>query len=193
MRVVVLLLSILALSCSKDAEPGPKTFAATDIYFVSLAEDETYTQGVWTGNAEFIYQDGVTTLKVNLSGMVPNSSHAMHLHEGTLAEPGRHWNQSKFVSFCREMSLGAVWAKTFAGDIGNIEIDAEGNGSFFMKTDLWSLGTDDDLDISGTVLFVHENSEDFANECDPNHGHGHGHTNAKIAGGTVVLDSQLLQ
>lgn len=193
MRAYLLVIILLIFACEESKEPGPKTFAAADIYMVSQADDETYEKGEWIGNAEFVFQDGVTILKVNLSGMEPNSSHAMHLHEGTLAEPGRHWNQGKFVSFCSTFSLGEVWAKTFAGDVGNIEIDGEGNGTFILKTDLWQLGTEDEMDISGTVLFIHQNFEDFANECDPNHDHTHGHQNAKIAGGAVVLEAQLLQ
>ena len=189
-----LLILVFAFVSCKDSDPGPKTFAAADIYLVSTNDETVYEKGEWTGNAEFVYQDGVTSLKVSLSGMEPNTSHAMHLHDGSLEEPGRHWNQGKFVAFCKELSLGEVWAKTFAGDIGNIEIDAEGNGTFTIKTDFWSLGTDDEKDISGTVLFVHEKFEDFANECDPGHSHPpHGHTNAKIAGGTVILDAQLLK
>lgn len=193
MRVLTVLLSIFFLSCNDDKEPGPKTFATAEIYLVSLNEEETFEQGASVGHAKFVYQDGVTSLTVNLSGMEPNGAHAMHLHEGTLAEPGRHWNQGQFVSFCGAFSLGEVWAKTFAGDIGNIAIDNDGNGTFTLKTNLWQLGTDDESDISGTVLFVHENFEDFANECDPNHGHDHGHSNAKIAGGTVVIDEELVQ
>ncbi|MEQ9468601.1 MAG: superoxide dismutase family protein [Ekhidna sp.] len=186
------LLLLLTLACEDEMTPGPKTHAAADIYLVSTEDGETYSKGEWTGNASFEYQDGVTTLEVNLSGMVPGSLHAMHLHQGTLEQPGRHWNQEQFVSFCTKRSLGEIWAKTFAGDIGNIEIDEEGNGFFTIQTDLWSLGTQDSTDISGTVLFVHENFEDFPNECDPFHGHDHPHINTKIAGGTVVLGSELL-
>ncbi|MEO9485638.1 MAG: superoxide dismutase family protein [Ekhidna sp.] len=195
MRALTLLLIIpLFISCGDDKAPGPKTFATADIYLVSSSDGETFEQGTWIGNAAFIYQDGVTSLKVSLAGLEPNSQHAMHLHQGTLENPGRHWNQNRLDrGFCNIRSLGEVWAKTFAGDIGNIDIDGEGNGTFALKTDLWALGTDDEKDVAGTVLFVHENFEDFANECDPGHGHQHGHTNAKIAGGTVVLDAQLLQ
>jgi len=133
-------------------------------------------------------------MKVNVSNMEPNSTHAMHLHEGTLEQPGRHWNKERFIAFCDSLSLGKFWLKPFAGDVGNIKTDANGDGTFELKTDLWSLGTNDRSDISGTVLFIHANSEDFGNECDPAHDHGHGgHMNPKIAGGTVVLESQLLE
>lgn len=197
MRVSIFLSIIFLFSgCNEEKEPGPKTFAVADIYRVSSEDGTIYSQGEWIGKASFEYQDGVTTLEVTLSGLEPESSHAMHLHQGTLEEPGRHWNQGKFVAFCDTKSLGEFWLKPFAGDVGNIEIDTEGNGSFSLKTDLWSLGTDDDLDISGTVLFVHQNFEDFGNECDPAHDHPHGgHTNPKIAGGTVavVMDTEPVQ
>ena len=195
MRAYAFLTIVLLFpGCDGEQEPGPKTFAAADIYWVSSEDGEIYEKGEWMGNASFIFQDGVTSLKVEVTGMEPNSSHAMHLHQGTLEEPGRHWNQGKFVTFCATKSLGEFWLKPFAGDIGNISIDNEGNGSFTLKTDLWSLGTDDDPDIVGTVLFIHQNFEDFGNECDPFHDHDHGaHMNPKIAGGTVVLSAELLQ
>jgi len=184
----LLIIALLFAACEEQKEPGPKTFAVADIYWVSSEDGSIYTRGEWTGKASFVYQDGVTTLEINLSGMEPNSSHAMHLHQGTLEEPGRHWNQGGFKNHCSEKSLGEFWLKPFAGDVGNIEIDAEGNGQFSLKTDLWSLGTDADSDITGTVLFIHQNFEDFGNECDPAHHHPPGgHMNPKIAGGTVGL------
>ncbi|MEQ6167808.1 superoxide dismutase family protein [Ekhidna sp. MALMAid0563] len=189
MRAFAFLTIVLLFSgCDEEKEPGPKTFAAADIHWVSSEDGEIYEKGEWMGNASFVYQDGVTTLEISISGMEPNSTHAMHLHQGALEEPGRHWNQGKFVSFCSTKSLGEFWLKPFAGDVGNIEVDENGNGVFALKTDLWSLGTDDDSDIAGTVLFIHQNFEDFGNECDPNHDHEHGgHMNPKIAGGTVTL------
>ncbi|SNS98438.1 superoxide dismutase, Cu-Zn family [Ekhidna lutea] len=192
LSVFALILSVL--SCKDEKDPGPKTFAAADIYWVSTEDGETYTKGDWMGNAAFTYQDGVTILEVSVSNMEPNTAHAMHLHQGTLEEPGRHWNKGRFIAFCDSVSMGRLWLKPFAGDIGNIQVDEEGSGNFTIQTDLWSLGTGDASDISGTVLFIHHKSEDFTNECDPGHSHDpSGHANAKIAGGTVVLGSQLLR
>ncbi len=184
------------LGCSKDdASSGPITNASTEIFSVTSEDGSIFTPVESVGTASFQYQDGVTTITVELNGMEPNGSHAMHLHEGTLSEPGRHWNQGRLdQGFCREFSLGEVWAKTFAGDVGNISTDANGNGTFTLRTDLWSLGTNSETDILGTVLFIHQNFEDFANECDLNHGHDHGHPkNPKIAGGTVILEVEQLR
>lgn len=192
--ITFLLLTLVLIGGCDNSEPGPKIFAAADIYWVSSEDGEVYEKGELMGNASFVYQDGVTTLEVSVSGMTPNTQHAMHLHQGTLEEPGRHWNRGGFVNHCDVKSMDRFWLKPFAGDIGNIAIDANGNGTFSVQTDLWTLGTNNDFDISGTVLFIHEKYEDFANECDPFHSHPpHGHNNPKIAGGTVVLDAEILQ
>lgn len=187
---ILLFVSIISLiSCTKDDvfEPGPKTFASADIYSISTTDGELYTQGELTGNMTMVYQDGVTSTTITLFNMEPNTIHAMHIHQGSLENPGRHWNQNIFTSFCNEKSLGEVWAKPAAGDVGNIEIDEEGNGTFTLQTDLWTLNQELDSDIENNVLFIHQMEENFAEECDPNHQHQHGHTNAKIAGGVIGL------
>ncbi|MEP5610865.1 MAG: superoxide dismutase family protein [Cyclobacteriaceae bacterium] len=191
MRNITLILLAFLVSCSSDDEtivpPGPITPATADINFVTSDDGENYTKGELMGNVNVQFQDGITTMVISVTNMEPNSSHAMHLHMGSLEVPGRHWNQNVLTAFCNEESMGSVWAKPFAGDVGNIEIDENGNGSFTIQTDLWTLGEGEDSDIENTVLFIHQSEEDFLNECDPNHGHTHGHVNAKIAGGTIVL------
>lgn len=192
MRYLILIPFVLFLACSSDdssQEASPKTLATAEIYTVNLGLGLLYVADEKIGEADFVYQDGVTTMEVNVT-MAPNTSHAMHLHMGTLEEPGHHWNQNVLTAFCNVRSLGEVWARPKAGDVGNIDIDAEGNGTFMLSTDLWSIDTGEDSDILGTVLYVHLTSEDFITECDPNHSHSHGHTNAKIAGGTLVIAEQ---
>lgn len=180
---------IVMISCTPDDSivPGSKTFASAKINLISSTDGKVYTKGELTGNVSMVFQDGVTTTTITLFGMEANTSHAMHVHQGSLENPGRHWNQNIFTTFCNEKSMGELWAKPAAGDVGNIEIDAEGNGTFTLQTDLWSLDQELDSDIDGNVLFIHQMSENFAEECDPNHQHTHGHTNAKIAGGVLTL------
>ncbi|WP_425390236.1 superoxide dismutase family protein [Ekhidna sp.] len=188
---VLLILTLTLIGCKSDdpaPEPGPLVLANAAIFWVDAQDDETYELGDQMGFVTFAFQDGVTTFKLRVNGMEPNTAHAMHLHMGTLEEPGRHWNQGKFVAFCEVKSMGRLWLKPFAGDVGNIQVDDNGDGEFELQTDLWSVGTQDETDILGTVLFIHHKSQDFANECDPNHKHEPGaHMNAKIAGGTVTL------
>lgn len=196
MKNIFLISLAFLVSCSSDEEEtpaGPITHAAADINSVTSEDGENFTKGELTGNVSLQYQDGITTMVVSVFNMEANSSHAMHLHMGSLEIPGRHWNQNVLTAFCNVESMGRIWAKPFAGDVGNLDIDADGNGSFTIQTDLWTLGLGEDSDIDDTVLFIHQTSEDFINECDPNHGHNHGHVNSKIAGGAVVLGSQVLQ
>ncbi|WP_420316632.1 superoxide dismutase family protein [Ekhidna sp.] len=188
---ILLILILTFISCTSDdptPEPGPLVLANATIFWVDSPDGETYESGEQMGFATFAYQDGITTFELRVNGMEPNTAHAMHLHMGTLEEPGRHWNQGKFVAFCEAESMGRLWLKPFAGDVGNIQVDEEGNGEFELQTDLWSVGTQDESDILGTILFIHHKSQDFADECDPGHKHEPGaHTNAKIAGGTVTI------
>ncbi|WP_421764281.1 superoxide dismutase family protein [Ekhidna sp.] len=188
---ILLLLILTSIGCKSDdpaPEPGPLVLANAAIFWVDSEDGVTYELGEQMGFATFAYQDGITTFELTVNDMEPNTAHAMHLHMGTLEEPDRHWNQGKFVAFCEVESMGRVWLKPFAGDVGNIQVDENGNGEFELQTDLWSVGTQNETDILGTVLFIHHKSQDFANECDPNHTHNPGsHTNAKIAGGTVTL------
>ena len=196
MKNIFLISLAFLVSCSSDNEEipaGPITHAAADVNSVTSEDGENYTKGELIGNVSLQFQDGVTTMVVSVSGMEANTSHAMHLHMGSLEVPGRHWNQNVLTAFCNAESMGRIWAKPFAGDVGNLDIDGEGNGSFTIQTDLWTLGLGEDSDIENTVLFIHQNSEDFLNECDPNHSHKHGHVNAKIAGGTIILGTQVLQ
>lgn len=194
-KLAILSLIVLLSACSKDdsSPSGVKTFAAADVYTVTSEDGINYEKGDLIGNVAVEYQDSVITMTVSISDMEPNTSHAMHLHEGTLEIPAKHWNQkNELFRFCNARSLGKVWGRVNAGDIGNIDIDSEGNGSFTIKTDLWAIGTNDHKDISRTVLFIHHKEEDFIAECDPNHEHNHGHTNTKIAGGTINFGSQVL-
>ena len=190
MKYISIIFCALLVSCNSDNQvvAGPETLAVGTIHSV-IGNGVIYVPGDSIGRVNIVYQDGVTTMNVSISNLDPNTSHAMHLHMGTLEEPSHHWNQNVLTAFCNATSLGEVWAKPFAGDVGNIDVGADGTGSFTIQTDLWSLGTDEDSDIVGTVLYIHENEEDFLNECDPNHSHNHGHVNAKIAGGTILLDN----
>ena len=197
----VLVLGVFLVGCGDDEQPaaGPITTASatiTEIIYVDeiLYEDigweDTYEAGTKTiGSANFEYQDGVTTLTINLQGLTPNESKAVHLHLGTVEVPSRHWNAGEFYAFCNERSLGEPWLKLFAGDVGNVELDENGNGTLTIKTDLWSINTGQPNDVINTTVVVHQNGMNFELECDPNHLDDHTHENPKIGAGSVQLTS----
>ncbi len=186
--LVPALILFWAAACS-DPQTIDLTTATAVIYKVSSEDQVDFEVGEEIGTAVFSYNQNFTLVEISVSGLTPGDEHAMHLHPGTLDTPAEtHWNQNTTATFCSALSQGIEWKKPFAGDIGNISIDENGSGSFRMSTDLWSLGTGDDRDISNTVLFIHEQPEYFGSDC------GSSarllHSSAKIAGGTILLQSK---
>ena len=201
-KFVIILSALLFLRCEESENPVeliPEVEASADIYSLSVSEiqdpNSSYlnydVKETVVGTAYFYQTDNVVTLEISLKNQTPNSLRAVHIHNGELTKPQRHWNQQSFLPFCYTRSLGQVWAKPFAGDIGNIPIDAEGNGHYIIKTDFWALNSGDEKDILDRVIIVHEDPEDFGQECDPAHDHNHIHNNLKIAGGKIELTSDV--
>lgn len=185
-KILFLLVALTLLSGCNDSNSIDLVTANAVIYEVSSEDQITFTAGDEIGTATFTYNQNFTLLEINLSGLEPNTEHAMHLHMGTLETPGMHWNQGLSSSFCNEMSQGVAWGKLMAGDIGNIEIDGNGDGYFRLSTDLWTLDKGKSSDIEGTVLFLHDQPEPFEANC----GDARlSHANAKIAAGTVELSN----
>ncbi|MEQ8240972.1 MAG: superoxide dismutase family protein [Cyclobacteriaceae bacterium] len=175
-------------SCSED-DPSLETKAAK----VELTTIDLFGGGVYTltterkGEINFTQQDSIVTMTINLSGFPPNGVHAVHIHEGTCEEPALHWNIGvpHMEKFCNKRSLGIPWGKPLAGDVGNVTVGADGTGSLSLKTDLWRIASGDARDLLGKIVVIHDGSEDFTQECDPNHDHTHAHVNPKIACGMI--------
>ena len=184
---VVLSMLVAALaSCGPEVNEQPAILAKANIYAVTSVSDDSYTVSTQEiGAATFSERNGIVTIKINAIDLTPSNRHAIHIHEGTCESPDAHWNQNTQASFCTALNLGAAWAKPYAGDVGNIRADATGTGYFELSTEFWRLGTGDDFDITGKVLIIHANEEDFAQECFQDHNHAH--NNAKIACGTIEL------
>lgn len=109
--------------------------------------------------------DGVVTMKATFSNMTPGT-HAIHLHEkadcssedGTSA--GGHWNPTH--------EKHGKWGDAegyHKGDIGNFEVDQDGNGKLTFETDEWCIGCDDNTkNIIGKSVIVHESPDDFVSQ-----------------------------
>ena len=117
------------------------------------------------GEAVFVQENGEVTLTANFSGL-SEGTHAIHLHEnadcsaedGTSA--GGHWNPT----FENHGKWGADEGY-HKGDIGNFEVDADGNGSITFSTDEWCIGCEDDTkNIIGTSLIVHDGVDDYTSQ-----------------------------
>ncbi len=132
----------------------------------------TYADTVVTGKATFTTQsDGQVKLQLTLN--IParaNKEVAVHLHEhGDCGDSGMashgHWNPTN--------EDHGKWgtAPFHRGDIGNVKLDADGNGSLEMTTDLWQIGgSDTTKNILGKAVIVHGGVDDYVSQPTGNAG-----------------------
>lgn len=132
----------------------------------------TYADTAVTGKATFTSQsDGQVKLDLQLN--IPAKAGkevAVHLHEhGDCSDAGMgahgHWNPTN--------EEHGKWgsAHFHRGDIGNVKLDAQGNGTLEMATDLWQIGGDDSTkNIIGRALIVHGGTDDYVSQPTGNAG-----------------------
>ena len=104
-------------------------------------------------------------LHVEVSGIAPGL-HAVHIHEtGDCSAPdaksaGGHWNPTG-----RKHGMwGRPDGEFHLGDIGNIDVGADGKGSIDVTTDLWTVGGGAPTDVMGRSIVVHAKGDDFTTQ-----------------------------
>ncbi|MDY7395268.1 superoxide dismutase family protein [Aureibaculum sp. 2210JD6-5] len=118
-----------------------------------------------TGEIIFIQKDNMVTMTASLQGLTPGE-HAIHLHETAdcssddATSTGGHWNP--------EDKQHSKWGDEngyHRGDIGNLTADADGNATMTFETDQWAIGGDDEnKNIIGRGIIVHEKADDFTTQ-----------------------------
>ena len=122
-----------------------------------------------TGKAVFHQAHGKVTLTVTLEGAEPGT-HAVHLHEkgdcsaADGSSAGGHWNPTA--------DEHGKWgtAHFHRGDIGNVEVGANGKGTLTLAADGWSVGGDAATDVVGKAVIVHAKADDFTTQPTGNAG-----------------------
>ena len=142
MKKLLFLSCVVFFACDNDQEETfiPEVSAEAQLFSIEELGDDRYNVSeTRVGTATFGLAQNVVQLTITLEGMTPNSQKAVHIHNGSLQEPGRHWNQGYLFAACDSLSLGSRWDKPFLGDVGNVSIDSDGNGEFMLRTDLWRI------------------------------------------------------
>lgn len=113
------------------------------------------------GVATFTVVDGKVTMVLQVTDAPPGLK-GLHLHEkgdcggADAAAAGSHWNPHK-------MDHGKPGeGQHHLGDMGNLEVGADGKGSLTYTTDAWAIGTGGENDIVGRAVIIHENTDDFS-------------------------------
>lgn len=117
------------------------------------------------GEVTFTQEDGEVTMEATITGLA-EGQHAIHIHQkadcsaedGTSA--GGHWNPTN--------EKHGKWGDSegyHKGDIGNFEVDANGEGTVSMTTDEWCIGCDDEnKNIVGKAIIVHDGVDDYTSQ-----------------------------
>ncbi len=147
---------------AQDMKEGPK--------MVSVIM-EPKSNSTAKGEVYFTEENGMVKLEAKFSGLKPGT-HAIHLHEkadcsaADGSSAGGHWNPTH--------QKHGKWGDAegyHKGDIGNIEVNADGNGSITMETNEWCIGCgDENKDILGKSVIVHEGVDDFVSQPTGNAG-----------------------
>lgn len=131
----------------------------------------TYADTAVSGKAVFTKEkNGKIKLQLNLH--IPakaNKEVAVHIHEhGDCGNTGNnahgHWNPTK--------DTHGKWgsAHFHLGDIGNVSLNANGDGSLNMETNLWDLGGDSTKNILGRAIIVHSGQDNYVSQPTGNAG-----------------------
>lgn len=118
------------------------------------------------GEVTFTEEDGKVIMEGEFSGLEPEKELAIHLHEngacdsedGTTA--GGHWNPTE-----EDHGKWEVTEEFHKGDIGNLEVDEEGNATVNFETDQWCITCDDDKkNIVDKSVIIHADADDFESQ-----------------------------
>lgn len=177
---------VVIMSCNNDKEKGTTsaTTATTEtevhttktdtVPIVNHAEatlSGMYADTTVDGTIKFETDQGgkvVMTLDITVPAKAGKSI-AVHIHEhGNCGDTAKlahdHWNPTN-------AGHGKWGSPSFhSGDIGNIQLNAKGNGTLSLITDLWTLGGQPAKNILGKSIIVHGDMDDYKTQPTGNAG-----------------------
>jgi Cu-Zn family superoxide dismutase len=131
------------------------------------------------GEIKFHEMDGKVHITGEISGLKPNSKHAIHIHEKPdlsapdLMSTGGHYNPDKHVHG------GPTTSPVHAGDLGNLEANDKGVAKMDLTVDDISLGGEKN-NVVGLPVIIHAKEDDYKSQPSGNAG-------GRIAGGLIEM------
>lgn len=158
---------------SSEADDNDKTQSVSVI--MKSTNDHTVS-----GQVNFNENNNEVSMDASFTGLQPGA-HAIHLHAkadcsaADAKSAGGHWNPTN--------EQHGEWGSQngyHKGDIGNFDVDDSGNGHITMQTNEWCIGcNDDNKNILGKSVIVHQGSDDFTSQPSGNAG-------TRVACGEIV-------
>lgn len=161
-------------TATEPAVPGGESVQVT----LTAANDPDFT-----GTATFTQDGTAVRVVVDLAGVDGAGNHGFHIHEHGTCEAhdafqsaGGHWNPADVEHACPPTE------PRHAGDLGNIEVGADGTGYLAVSSDLWTLGDGGPMDVVAKSIIVHAQADDFTSQPTGNAGD-------RIGCGIIVLQT----
>jgi superoxide dismutase, Cu-Zn family len=170
MRIVLIGLSLSLCAAASAKSPAPKKEPAKAPAKPAIDAPLEAKSGSTVAGKTTVSTDGTkVTIKVDVE-KAPPGKHAVHIHEwGDCSAPdaksaGGHYNPGK--------EAHGEWGKEHhhLGDIGNLDVAADGKGSITLTTDKWTVGGGTPSDVTGRSIIVHEKVDDFTTQPTGNAG-----------------------
>jgi Cu-Zn family superoxide dismutase len=154
---------VLGISCAPSSEESKPSAGEARQVKKAIAWINPRSDSELAGSAIFINEEGQITVQVSVE-LAPPGEHAVHIHEfGDCEAPdgssaGGHWNPTG--------DDHGKWGTPphHLGDIGNLVVGEEGEGSLVLTTDRWTMGTGEDNDILEKSVIVHAAADDFTTQ-----------------------------
>jgi Cu-Zn family superoxide dismutase len=143
--------------CSHAPEMNASTEKALDLLEAKIEPTQGNTVTGWVRFAA--QKDGSIQVVADLSGLTPNATHAIHVHEkGDCTAPdamsaGAHYNPE-----AKPHGIPPA-VERHAGDLGNLTADAAGNAHYVITVTNISLSTGKNP-ILGKAVIVHAKPDD---------------------------------
>jgi superoxide dismutase, Cu-Zn family len=160
---------------------GVATASPADVYR-AVAELHPASGSQVSGMVTFTQQGNRVTIVADVQGLPPNSSHGFHIHErGDCSAPdassaGGHFNPEM------HSHGGPTSPMHHAGDLGNLEANANGRAYKRIVVDHITLGSGS-TSVMGRGVIVHEKLDDYTTQPTGNAG-------ARIACGQIAAAAE---
>jgi len=167
LRALLPLVVLAAAGCAAP-EPAPEPKPVEVARFTLEARAGSTLRG---GGVFSRMPDGRIRLVMEVESVEPGL-HAAHIHEhGDCSDPkaasaGGHWNPTSKP----HGSWGQADGNFHLGDLGNMEVGADGNGRLEIVTNLWTVGDGGPVDVVGRSIIVHAKPDDFTTQPTGNAG-----------------------
>jgi Cu-Zn family superoxide dismutase len=157
-------------STSEETSDNSNETEANEQKATASATMEAASGSKVTGEVTFTEQDGGVRFDLAVDNLTPGE-HAVHLHEKgdcsaeDASSAGGHWNPTMKPHGKRDG--GHAFHK---GDIGNMNVGADGKGTMQLTVKGWSIGGADSTNVIGKSVIIHEKADDFTTQPSGNAG-----------------------